>query len=298
MKLRFTLMTVAALICAATLFDSCCAKTPKKEIALQLYSLRTVTGRAGNVSENFSEIMKKVGQMGYTSVEAACYSDGLIYDRTPEEYRKVIEDAGMQSLSAHVNHYLSKEELESGDLTAALEWWKKCVADHKAAGCKYIVTPSMPKTPTKEEMDVYCRYYNEVGKICKAEGIEYGYHNHSYEFKHKIGDDLMFDYIIKNTDPEYVFIQMDVYWAVVGGVAPVDYFKTYPGRFKSLHIKDHREIGQSGMVGFDAIFRNVKLAGTEFIVVELEKSNNPDIMQGVKESIDYLLKADFVPAKY
>lgn len=37
-----------------------------------------------------------------------------------------------------------------------------------------------------------------------------------------------------------------------------------------LHIKDHRELGQSGMVGFDAIFNNAKTAGVENIVAEIE----------------------------
>lgn len=49
----------------------------------------------------------------------------------------------------------------------------------------------------------------------------------------------------------------------MGKASPVDYFHKYPGRFKMLHIKDRREIGQSGMVGFDAIFENAKTAGVE-----------------------------------
>lgn len=288
---------VAALVCAATACVSD-ARAPKKEISLQLYSLRSVIGRSGSVSADFPEIMKKIGKMGYTGVEAAAYSNGKIYDRTPEEYRSVIEAAGMKSVSTHVTHLLTEDELKSGDLSAALEWWKGCIAAHKAAGCEYIVTPSMPRKPDQATMDLYCRYYNEVGRLCKEQGIKYGYHNHAYEFQHKIGKTLMYDYLAEHTDPSLVFLQMDVYWAVIGDASPVDYFKKYPGRFKSLHIKDHREIGQSGMVGFDAIFRNTKLAGTEFIVVELEKSDNPDIVEGVRESIDYLLKADFVPKKY
>ena len=64
-----------------------------------------------------------------------------------------------------------------------------------------------------------------------------------------------------------------------------------------LHIKDRREIGQSGMVGFDAIFRNAELAGVEQIVVEQEESEY-DIEKGVEMSLDYLLEAPFVKASY
>ena len=65
-----------------------------------------------------------------------------------------------------------------------------------------------------------------------------------------------------------------------------------------LHIKDEREIGQSGMVGFDAIFRNARLAGLENFVVEVERYSYDNVEQSVKESIDYLLDAPFVASAY
>ena len=91
---------------------------------------------------------------------------------------------------------------------------------------------------------------------------------------------------------------MDVYWAVRGQVSPVAYFKKYPGRFNLLHIKDDNELGQSGMVGFDAIFNNFATSGTKYPVVELEGCNAPTILEGMKASIDYLLNADFVKPSY
>jgi sugar phosphate isomerase/epimerase len=107
----------------------------------------------------------------------------------------------------------------------------------------------------------------------------------------------MYDYMLEHTNPENVFFEMDVYWAVMGQVSPVDYFNKYAGRFKALHIKDHREIGQSGMVGFDAIFNNVKTGGLQYLFVELEDTRN-DIYTGLEQSIDYLKKASFVKASY
>ena len=91
---------------------------------------------------------------------------------------------------------------------------------------------------------------------------------------------------------------MDVYWAVIGNASPVEYFRKYPGRFKMLHIKDETEIGQSGMVGFDAIFRNADVAGLENFVVEIERYSYEDIRQSFRESAEYLLNADFVAPTY
>ncbi|MDR2805103.1 MAG: sugar phosphate isomerase/epimerase, partial [Dysgonamonadaceae bacterium] len=74
-------------------------------------------------------------------------------------------------------------------------------------------------------------------------------------------------------------------------------FEQYPGRFEVLHIKDSKELGRSGFVGFDAIFNHIDLAKTKYLIVEVERYNIPPI-ESVKESLDYLNKADFVKANY
>jgi sugar phosphate isomerase/epimerase len=151
---------------------------------------------------------------------------------------------------------------------------------------------------TVGDLKTYCDYYNEIGKRCRENGLLYGYHNHSFELQ-KIEDSVvMLDYMLENTNPEYVFFEMDVYWMVMGKASPVDYFEKYPGRFTVLHIKDHREIGQSGMVGFDAIFRNAATAGMKHMVVEVERYSYDDIEKSIRMSLDYLLRARFVKASY
>ena len=107
----------------------------------------------------------------------------------------------------------------------------------------------------------------------------------------------MYDYMLENTNPEYVFFEMDVYWVVRGQQSPVDYFNNYKGRFLLLHIKDNKELGQSGMVGFDAIFKNTDTAGVEHLVVEVEKYNFTPI-ESVQKSLDYLLNCSLVKETY
>ena len=266
----------------------------KKDMCVQMYSARSILNH-----DNYADILKEIAAMGYTAVEAASYDgdNGLIYGDTPEVFKQKVEAAGMKVLSAHVSRGLSREELDSGDLSAALAWWDKCIEVHKKAGMEYIVTPWMGLQETLKDLQVYCDYLNEVGRRCKAAGIKYGYHNHAYEFE-KVEDQVMYDYMLQHTDPDLVFFQMDVYWAVIGKASPVDYFKRYPGRFKMLHIKDEWEVGQSGMVGFDAIFKNAELAGLENFVVEIERYSYEDIRKSFVESADYLLNAPFVKETY
>ena len=112
-----------------------------------------------------------------------------------------------------------------------------------------------------------------------------------------MGETTMLDELICKTHPEHVFFEMDVYWAVMAGVSPVEYMKKYPGRFELLHIKDQYEIGQSGMVGFEPIFRSMNGAGTKAFVVELEYASTPNILQGLRESALYLRHAPYTTKK-
>ena len=270
----------------------------KKDIGLQLYSIRQLIGSAENFAANQEKVLADLAKMGYTTVETANYRDGKIYGLAPEDFKACMDKAGLKALSTHTTRGLSAEELKAGAPNEeTLKWWDECIAAHKAAGMEYVVTPSQPTPETLKDLQTWCEYHNAIGKKCAEAGLKYGYHNHSFEFN-KIEDKVMIDYMIENTDPQYVFFEMDVYWTVMGKSSPVEYFKRYPGRFKLLHIKDHKEIGQSGMVGFDAIFRNAETAGVEHIIVEAEAYESADMMDGVRMCADYLLEADFVKADY
>lgn len=270
----------------------------KKEIPIQLYSVRNLIGNAEKYAENHVAVLDTLAKMGYTAVEAASYADGKLYGVEPEQFKADVEAAGLTVLSSHTTRALTQEELASGDFTEAMKWWDECIAAHKAAGMKYIVTPWAPVPDSMKDLQTYCEYHNAIGKKCAEAGMQYGYHSHAHEFTKVEDQEIMFDYMIQHTDPQYVFFEMDVYWAIIGKVSPVAYFKKYPGRFTLLHIKDEMEIGQSGMVGFDAIFNNFETAGAVNFVVEVERYSSEDVLKSVKESADYLINADFVKPCY
>lgn len=268
-------------------------EAPKKEMAVQLYSARQLIGTPELFAKNHEYVLGRLAQMGYTGAEAASYSDGLFSGLQPEAFKAALDKAGLELISSHTTRPLSAQELASGDYSAALRWWDKCIDAHLKAGVPRLVMSYSQKLNTEAELKVMAEYLDAIGRKCNEAGIRFGYHNHAHEFA-KIGDTTMMDYFLANTDPENVFIEMDVYWAVVGGAAPVDYMNKYPGRFEVLHIKDKREIGQSGMVGFDAIFRNFRKAGTEAFVVEMEEASTPNILKGLRESALYLRNASYV----
>lgn len=270
---------------------------PKKDMSVQLYSARELIGTPELFAKNHEYVLYRLAQMGYTGVEAASYNNGTFSGLAPSEFRKEIEKAGLKITSSHTARVLSKEELANGDFTKALEWWDECIAAHKAAGIPTVVMSYSAPLQNEAELKTMAAYLNAIGEKCNAVGIKFGYHSHSHEFKEVAGTTMM-DYYISNTKAENVFYQMDVYWAVMAGVSPVEYMKKYPGRFYMLHIKDKHEIGQSGMVGFEAIFNNFDKAGTKEFVVELEDASTPNILKGLRESALYLRHASYVKPNY
>ena len=291
-RILFALLAVAAL-------TSCCGgQAPlKKDIGLQLYSIRDVIGSPELYAQNHVEAFQSLAEMGYTTVEAACYDNGKLYGVDPEQYKADLEAAGLKSVSTHIMKGLDADELESGNFEKSMLWWDQAIAAHKAAGCRYIVCPGFGIPGDLKGLKTYCDYFNAIGSKCAENGIAFGYHNHSHEFN-KLEDEVIYDFMINNTDPELVFFEMDVYWTCMGRAYPVEYFKKYPGRFRLLHVKDHRELGESGMVGFDSIFKYAELAGVEGLVVELEAFTNNDWKESMKMCADYLINADFVKESY
>lgn len=288
------LFTITLLLSTLLFFPACKEKSaqsesPQKDIYIQLYSVRD------DIKADYDATIKAVAEMGYIGIEAAGYNDGQFYGMDPVEFKKTIEDAGMEVLSSHATHPLAPNPSES-DWDAIWTWWDTAIEAHKAAGMKYIVAPWMPAPETIEALDIYCQYYNEVGEKCNAAGLRFGYHNHDFEFK-EVEDEVMYDYLINNTAKDKVFYQMDVYWVLQGGQDPVEYFNKYPGRFDLLHIKDEKEIGESGEVDFEKIFTNIDNSGAKYMIVEVERYTGTPI-EGVRESIDYLINAEYVKDTY
>jgi len=259
-------------------------KAPKN-IGLQLYSIRD------SIYKNVPAAIEKVGRMGYTFVEPAGYNNGKFYNMDPAEFKVLCNKNGLGLLSSHTGQNLP--DASNWDKTMA--WWDACIDAHSAAGIKYIVQPFMDGNAytSLETLKKYCDYFNAVGEKCKAKGIRFGYHNHDKEFSTQLEGQTIYDFMLANTDPSKVMFQLDLYWCVEGGKNPVDYFNKYPKRFVSWHIKDEKEIGASGKMDFEAIWKAAKKSGMKYGVVEVERYNF-DEYTSCKKSLDFLTAAKYV----
>ena len=277
-----------------------------KNFGLQIYSL----GR--ELYPEVADGLKKIAKMGYSTIELAGYNNGKINNISMSDFKKMSDDAGLKIVSTHANPPVSA--YSERNKQQILDFWKKTTDDHASIGCKLIIQPGQPSTRNTEEVAYVGEIFNEAGKIAKAGGLSFGYHNHDGEFARVIpggiepfagrryagiktpGAEIIYDAMLKNTDPSLVFFELDVYWAVMGLQDPVEYLKKYADRIKALHIKDKYVLGQSGLMNFEMIFKQAYTNGIKDFFVEVEGVSAIGITQfeSVKGSADYLLNASFV----
>ncbi|HSV87694.1 MAG TPA: sugar phosphate isomerase/epimerase [Bacteroidales bacterium] len=259
-------------------YNSCKTGEVERIIGINLWSVRDA------MSADPAGTLAELGEMGFGFVEAAGYSDGMFYGMQPSEFRNLVEENGMVFLSSHVGRNLPAPE----QWNETLQWWRNCIEAHAQAGVKYIVKPwlGLGGPPTLERLDAFSRYLNTIGEMASAKGIRFGFHNHAEEFNLVEGN-VIFDYLLKNTNPEKVFFQIDLFWAFIGNADPVDYFTRFPGRFPLWHTKDRAELGASGEIDFVRIYEHAELAGLQYSIIEHE-SFTYEPLESVRISLDYL----------
>ena len=127
--------------------------------------------------------------------------------------------------------------------------------------------------------------------------MNFGYHNHDFEFREKFGDVSMHDIIMKNTDRSLVIHQLDMGNLYNGGANAMDVVKKWPGRFQSMHVKDEiksasaNERFESTRLGAgivpvkDVIDTGRKTGGTIHFIIEQESYQGKTPLESVEEDL-------------
>lgn len=149
------------------------------------------------------------------------------------------------------------------------------IAEAKAIGASYVRISGSSSWTLEDYSDV-ADLLNEVGADLQAEGITVAYHNHGYEFETEVDGVTGYDVLVRETDPELVTMELDVYWAASVGADAVSLFQEYPGRFELLHLKDlaadgsFADVGE-GTIDFANIFAHSELGGVEYGFTEHDR---------------------------
>ena len=233
------------------------------------FGFQTWTIREQLVTD-FTGTLEKMAGMGYSEVEMCSplgYSDAgfePLNQMSGKEMRKIIKGAGLQCTSSHFNMGELRDSLEN-----RIEW-------AHGVGMKQMVASTF-WLAEDASVDDYRRAADELNGIAfktKEAGLQMGFHNHHMEFE-KRGDELIYDALLDQLDPDLVKMQFQV--AVVNvGYKAADYFRKYPGRFISAHLADwsaEKEaqvpIGQ-GEVDWVDFFEAAETGGVKNFFVEMD----------------------------
>lgn len=198
----------------------------KGPIGLQLYSLRE------QFAKDVPGTLDKVRDYGFKNVELAG-----TYGMTPAKFKSELDARSLTAVSGHFPFARFRSDVEG------------IAAEAKTLGLKYAGCAWVDHSGPFDEKT--CRdaikVFNDAGAALAKHGIKFFYHTHGYEFQ-PYGSDTLFDLMMKETRPENVTYEMDIFWIIHSGQDPAAMFAKYGDRFELAHLKDMKQSTAIGLL--------------------------------------------------
>jgi sugar phosphate isomerase/epimerase len=250
-------------------------------LGVQLYTIRTLVK-----DNNLLQLLKQIRAIGYEEVELY----GNLYKHGEAELSSILRRSGLTAASGHFNYE---------DFVSKIPYARRL-------GLKWMVCPMLPKAQwgSPESFRKAAATFNDWGKQCQQHGMRFAFHNHNYEFQDLKGT-TGYDILLKETDPELVWLEMDTYWITQAGRDPVLLLNQLGKRVRLLHLKDRRadvptsqvldasaehftEVG-NGTIQWRALLALAQKLGIEHYYVEQDESDKSP-MESLKISYMFLRK--------
>jgi len=255
-------------------------------VGLQLYSLRDQFKAQG-----VTPTLDQVAKWGFKYVEVAG-THGL----SVAEFKAELDKRGLVPIGSHFPYERLRDDIAG------------VVREAKDMGLIYVGCAWIGHQAPFDEKQ--CRaaadVFNKAGKALAEKGLKFYYHNHGYEFgPYKSG--TLFDLLVAETDPQYVYFQLDVLWTVFPGQDPAKLLEKYPDRWLLFHLKDlkkgvatgslagHTELTNdvtlgTGQVDWPALLRAAQKVGVKYYFIEDE---SPTVVDQIPQSLKFLEQLEF-----
>jgi sugar phosphate isomerase/epimerase len=224
---------------------------------LQLFSVR------GECAKGLPATLKAVRDIGYQAVEPWGYDGGKVeWQAVPaRDLRRMLDDNGLTCCGMH----LLTGALLGDNLARAVEL-------NQQLGNRFlIIAMDKQRMSSPAGIQELAGILTDTAGKLKPLGMFTGYHAHGFDFV-RFGDRTAWDILFSST-PAEVVMQLDIGNCGNGGGDPIAILRKFPGRAKSVHLKDYggpagSVIGE-GKADWAEVFRLCQTVHkTEWYVVE------------------------------
>ena len=183
------------------------------ELSVQLYTVRN------SLSSDLPGTLQRVADIGFRNVELYGFVD------LADQYAEALPAAGLSAPSAHA-------KLVGQDVPAIF-------AAAKKIGIATVIDPAIERDlwTTREDVTASATALNELVSQAADSGLTIGYHNHWWETENRIDGTPALEIFADLLDPA-IKLEVDTYWAEVGGVSAVDLLGRLGDRVRFIHVKD------------------------------------------------------------
>jgi sugar phosphate isomerase/epimerase len=226
-------------------------------IGLQLYAVRA------ECEKDLPATLEAVAAVGYQGVEPWGYDGGAVAwkGRPAAELRRLLDASGLACCGMHV---------ATGALVG--DALRRTVELNKVLGNRYlIIAADSRRMASRAGIAELASILDRAAEAVRPEGMRVGYHAHGFDFA-KIDGRTAWEILFSSTRPEVV-MQLDNGNCASGGGDPIAMLRAFPGRARTVHVKEHggppgSVIGE-GAADWAETFRLCEeLHHTEWYVVE------------------------------
>ncbi|GAA1696576.1 sugar phosphate isomerase/epimerase [Fodinicola feengrottensis] len=237
---------------------------------MQLYTVRE------QAAKDLPRVLRSISELGFVGVEL--YGR---FDIAPADLKKVMRDLGLRFTSAHVPFPSGREASRILDEQAEL-------------GVPAIAWSLEPEEfRTTDAIARGVDRVNEGAVNARDYGIRLAYHNHEAEFSNTFNGLTAHQILLDLVEPD-VLVELDLYWAAVGGADPAEVLRDLGDRVPFVHVKDgpgkSRDdvmvaVGQGSLDIAAALTAN---PAVRWHIVELDRFDG-DIFDALRDSYDFLV---------
>ena len=227
-------------------------KTLKETPGVVSYTFRN------SFAKNLPATLDSIKALGVTDIE---FSN--LFGKKAAEIKELLDAKGMKCSSYGISYPdLVTKTKEVGD-------------NAKALGASFVRVAWIPHDKVPFTIEIAKKAvddFNAAGKILKEQyGLTFCYHNHGYEFQPYQGG-TYYDYMMANTNPDYVSFELDILWVFHPGADPVELLEKYGSRIKLMHVKDLRKGVVGDFTGGTPVDNDVALGSGQINVAAVIKA--------------------------